>query len=527
MMSFNKKKKLEPPMIIELSKPIYVTRSPELDAIRTYDFEAKTLLQIVSIREPPPAQRRKHFSFVLVRDVIDRRGYCVKTRLEKCCGPLSEESCFLLYGRSFYPGRRSRSVEGSSSSSASTLSSITMPFEYATPGMLGETKNDGCQMTKDEELSSVLVTTLSKGTPFRVLRRFPCSRRAEVKLMTKEGHVGWISFLSRCQELLCDHMCRRNEKLSGVNDPYTHLRVGQILSLTMPVLLSKKEGDSDLTQATTLPAYTSCSIKQFGAKFPLRVKVAVENKTEGWISVIDSVGADVCGVEQYPSDLIEQVEKMCHVDDFGAFRRLGLVNLDAPLGLKGETSLMLACKAGAKRIVKYLLQRGADVHVESAHMTALNLVATMPKRRKIFRNSKVIAEGLLDALADINHIDGPVNEGSSLLMSIVMSGNYDWYSLIEVLLERRADTNLRNKEGQTVLDVSRLVDRTHQRPIVKMLRKVGARSGTSSSRSRQGTMATEASSTSRPSEVSSSGSEIRYIFPMRVVEGQRDPPSRR
>ena len=27
-------------------------------------------------------------------------------------------------------------------------------------------------------------------------------------------------------------------------------------------------------------------------------------------------------LDQYPSDLIEQVEKMCHVDDFGAFRRL-------------------------------------------------------------------------------------------------------------------------------------------------------------------------------------------------------------
>eukprot|EP00397_Hematodinium_sp_SG-2012_P009931 GEMP01010030.1.p1 GENE.GEMP01010030.1~~GEMP01010030.1.p1 ORF type:complete len:959 (+),score=156.54 GEMP01010030.1:51-2927(+) len=426
---------LQPQSILEMSMPVQVQRTAEADSILTYTFERKTILQILSVTD----------DFLHVRDIVDHRGYIDRAKFENALGPISEDWSKFLYGR------RAKTP-------------IISAFEYATAGMMGETK-EVLSLTIDQDLNSKVVKVVEKTTPFRVLRRNIGSRRCEVKLLTQESRVGWISLLTRAGVPTCDHMSRQNPMLQGVIDPHTSIQIGQSMSLTKPVQLTK--GEDTLELIKTLPIHTAVAIKRFGNKYPLRIKIGVTHESvDGWISMIDDTGTDVLGLEQYPADLLYQVSTLCSSDDVGAFAKLGLIDLNHTCGENNETPLMLASSHGSANIVDYLLNRGASVSaLSSLGFTAMNYVKTNP--------NKNVCVALLNARADINHVD---RKGCSLLMDLAGQKPDDAIiPTLKLLLERLADPNLLDTSGTTALDMAR---QTQWEEAVKLMRAFSGRGGT-------------------------------------------------
>ena len=146
-------------------------------------------------------------------------------------------------------------------------------------------------------------------------------------------------------------------------------------------------------------------------------------------------------------------------------------------------TLESASKENRFKIAKYLIEKGADLCVETYGDTALNYVfrnnsltydkiqeteeydfavymiekgAQFDKGRLghlIFdasrMNNKMMVEYLINAGVDINMVDGCY--GNSILMWAVMN---DSYNVVKFLLERDASITSLNNEGKTVMDIA-------------------------------------------------------------------------
>lgn len=110
-----------------------------------------------------------------------------------------------------------------------------------------------------------------------------------------------------------------------------------------------------------------------------------------------------------------------------------------------QTALMNAVDNGHNEVVENLLSRGANVN--SADQDGRSMLMRIAS--KTYPNSKVLVNKLLTAGADINLQD---NDGWSALMYAARDGNGE---CMHLLLANKADTKLKNKTGQTALDIAK------------------------------------------------------------------------
>ncbi|XP_023616274.1 ankyrin repeat domain-containing protein 22 isoform X2 [Myotis yumanensis] len=104
-------------------------------------------------------------------------------------------------------------------------------------------------------------------------------------------------------------------------------------------------------------------------------------------------------------------------------------------GFNGDTPLICACRRGHLRIVSFLLRRNADV----------NLTNQVSKTKQ----NETLVRMLLDAGVDINAADC---YGCTALHYACEMKNQ---TLIPLLLQAHADPAVRNKNGESSLDIAR------------------------------------------------------------------------
>ncbi|VFV27247.1 Hypothetical predicted protein [Lynx pardinus] len=117
-------------------------------------------------------------------------------------------------------------------------------------------------------------------------------------------------------------------------------------------------------------------------------------------------------------------------------------------GFNGDTPLICACRRGHLRIVSFLLKRNADVNLK-------NQVSKTKQNEALVRM-------LLDAGIDVNATDC---YGCTALHYACEMKNQN---LIPLLLEAHADPMIKNRRGETSLDIAR---RLKFSQIESMLRK--------------------------------------------------------
>ncbi|XP_036685387.1 ankyrin repeat domain-containing protein 22 isoform X4 [Balaenoptera musculus] len=104
-------------------------------------------------------------------------------------------------------------------------------------------------------------------------------------------------------------------------------------------------------------------------------------------------------------------------------------------GFNGDTPLICACRRGHLRIVSFLLRRNADVNLK-------NQVSKTKQNESLVRM-------LLNAGAEVNAIDC---YGCTALHYACKMKNQ---TLIPLLLEAHADPMIKNKHGESSLDIAR------------------------------------------------------------------------
>uniref|UniRef100_A0A3Q1GU11 Ankyrin repeat domain 22 n=1 Tax=Acanthochromis polyacanthus TaxID=80966 RepID=A0A3Q1GU11_9TELE len=136
----------------------------------------------------------------------------------------------------------------------------------------------------------------------------------------------------------------------------------------------------------------------------------------------------------------------------------------------GDTPLIAACRHGNLATVKYLLDNKADIHLTnkkqrtclhyasrrtlslldylmiSILMPVLLLGYFIMLQRQ--RRNAAMMEELLESTADINAVD---YKGNSALHYVCQRKSL---RLVPLLLQRNADTNIRNNDGETPLDIA-------------------------------------------------------------------------
>lgn len=150
----------------------------------------------------------------------------------------------------------------------------------------------------------------------------------------------------------------------------------------------------------------------------------------------------------------------------------------------GDTPLIAACRQGDQRTVKYLLENKADIHrANKKKRTCVHYVS-----RKTFslldylmiailmpvlllgyflmlqkqRHNAALMEVLLKANGNVNAID---QQGNTALHYACQRKKH---RLVPLLLRWKAKTNLRNKDGETPMDIAK---RLRFNKIIVMLRK--------------------------------------------------------
>uniref|UniRef100_A0A3P8SML3 Ankyrin repeat domain 22 n=1 Tax=Amphiprion percula TaxID=161767 RepID=A0A3P8SML3_AMPPE len=136
----------------------------------------------------------------------------------------------------------------------------------------------------------------------------------------------------------------------------------------------------------------------------------------------------------------------------------------------GDTPLIAACRHGNLATIKYLLDNKADVHLTNKKQRTclhyasrrtlslldyLMIAILMPvlllgyfimlQRQR--RNAAVMEE-LLESRTDVNAVD---YKGNSALHYVCQRKSL---RLVPLLLQRNADTNIRNNDGETPLDIA-------------------------------------------------------------------------
>ena len=114
----------------------------------------------------------------------------------------------------------------------------------------------------------------------------------------------------------------------------------------------------------------------------------------------------------------------------------------------GQTALMYASEMGQLEVVKYLVESGADVNVQSTYDGKSALIWAS------INDQIAVMEYLLKHGADVNATTKYHNE--TALMYATVKGHV---RAVNLLLENNADTKMKNKEGKTALDMAKQFNR--------------------------------------------------------------------
>ncbi|XP_029933909.1 ankyrin repeat domain-containing protein 22 isoform X1 [Myripristis murdjan] len=150
----------------------------------------------------------------------------------------------------------------------------------------------------------------------------------------------------------------------------------------------------------------------------------------------------------------------------------------------GDTPLIAACRQGNQRVVQYLLEYGADVTLTNKKQRSclhyasrrtfslldyLMIAILMPILLLGFfilqekqRKNVALLQTLLSSEVEINAVD---YKGNTALHYVCERKSH---FLVPLLLERNADATIKNKEGETALDIA---TRLKFKKIIVMLKK--------------------------------------------------------
>ncbi|XP_039990541.1 ankyrin repeat domain-containing protein 22 isoform X1 [Xiphias gladius] len=159
-------------------------------------------------------------------------------------------------------------------------------------------------------------------------------------------------------------------------------------------------------------------------------------------------------------------------------------NLNVQEEHTGDTPLIAACRRGNLRVVEYLLDNRADVHLTNKKQrTCLHYVSKrtfslleylmiailMPILLLGYflmlqkqRQHVTLMEAVLSSRVDVNAVD---YKGNTALHYVCQRKSH---RLVPLLLDRNADANVENHDGETPLDIA---TRLKFKKIVSMLRK--------------------------------------------------------
>lgn len=116
--------------------------------------------------------------------------------------------------------------------------------------------------------------------------------------------------------------------------------------------------------------------------------------------------------------------------------------------IAGQTALMYASELGRLEVVKYLVEKGADINAKSGRHgrgTALIYASGL--------NRITVMDYLLEHGADI---DSVTHFNETALFWATAKGHID---AVNLLLRMKANTKIKNKKGKTVLDVAKELNR--------------------------------------------------------------------
>jgi ankyrin repeat protein len=147
--------------------------------------------------------------------------------------------------------------------------------------------------------------------------------------------------------------------------------------------------------------------------------------------------------------------------------------------MDGNTALDWAAGQGYVEIVKLLLDRGADVNVKD------KMLGFTPLMTATRSGHTEIAKLLLDRGADVNVVSGAVAfswtsfDGSRSesgvrggWTALMIAAQYGYVDIVKSLLERKADINLKDANGDTAL---KLAEKNNYNEIIKLLKEAGAK----------------------------------------------------
>ncbi|XP_044035901.1 ankyrin repeat domain-containing protein 22 isoform X4 [Siniperca chuatsi] len=123
----------------------------------------------------------------------------------------------------------------------------------------------------------------------------------------------------------------------------------------------------------------------------------------------------------------------------------------------GDTPLIAACRHGNLRVVRYLLDNGADVHLTNKQRTCLHYVSK--------RSLSLLDYLMIAILMPILLLGYFLMKGNTALHYVCQRESH---RLVPLLLERNADTDIQNNDKETPLDIA---TRLKFKKIVNILRK--------------------------------------------------------
>ncbi|XP_035468135.2 ankyrin repeat domain-containing protein 22 isoform X4 [Scophthalmus maximus] len=130
-------------------------------------------------------------------------------------------------------------------------------------------------------------------------------------------------------------------------------------------------------------------------------------------------------------------------------------NLNVQEGRTGDTPLIAACRRGKPRVVKYLLDNRANVHLTNKR-TCLHYVSK--------RTFSLLDYLMICVLMPVLLLGYFLMKGNTALHYVCQRKSH---RLVPLLLHRNADTSVKNNDGETPLDIA---TRLKFKQIINMLK---------------------------------------------------------